>query len=59
MDQEQFASSVWSKDNKPEDHTKYFLNHFPDCSLCFFYYTSLNEQSKAGLPGDPCWKKTA
>lgn len=48
-----------------EDHTRDFIDlacliHYPDHSLCVFYYTSLNEQSKV-LEGDfqnilsGCW----
>ncbi|XP_016124666.1 uncharacterized protein [Sinocyclocheilus grahami] len=38
-----------------EDHTRDFvdlacLTHFPDCSLCIFYHTSLSERCKARLP---------
>lgn len=45
-----------------KDHTSDFidlacLNHYPDYSLWLFYYTSLNEQSKARLPVNlsGCW----
>lgn len=42
-----------------EDHTKDFLDlvcltHYPDRSLCIFYYTSLSERSKACLPAAEC-----
>ncbi len=40
-----------------EDHTRDFLDlacltHFPDRSLCVFYYTSLSERCKARLPAN-------
>ncbi len=40
-----------------EDHTRDFIDlacftHFPDCSLCVFFITSVIEQCKARLPAD-------
>ncbi len=45
------------RDRSLEDHTRDFLNlacltHFPDCSLCVFYISSLSERCKARLPAN-------
>ncbi len=44
------------RDHSLETHTRDFLElvcltHYPDCSLCVFYISSLSEWSKACLPG--------